>query len=91
MQGGRVSQGRGVLNGNTNALVKVDMGEGRVVAVEARNVSPEQPVGIRDVLSFDGVAEWSRCNGHRIGAVLRLQLVRPVSFDGMTTSSFNRE
>ena len=41
MQGGRVSQGRGVLNGNTNALVKVDMGEGRVVAVEARNVSPE--------------------------------------------------
>ena len=45
------------MNGNTNALVKVDMGEGRVVAVEARNVSPEQPVGIRDVLSFDGVAE----------------------------------
>lgn len=32
--------------------------------------------------SFDGVAEWSRCNGRRIGAVLRLQLVRPVSFDG---------
>ena len=32
--------------------------------------------------SFEGVAEWSRCNGRRIGAVLRLRLVRPVSFDG---------
>ena len=38
-------------------LVKVDMGDGRVVAVEARNFSPEQPVGIADVLKFDGVTK----------------------------------
>ena len=70
MQGGRVSQGREVLNGNTNALVKVDMGEGRVVAVEARNVSPEQPVGIRDVLSFDGVADSIKAVADRVTAAL---------------------
>lgn len=32
--------------------------------------------------SFHGVAEWSRCNGRRIGAVLEIQLTAPVSFDG---------
>lgn len=43
------------MNGNPNALVKVDLGDGRTIAVEALNVSPEKPVGIADVLSFDGV------------------------------------
>ena len=32
--------------------------------------------------SFDAVAEWSRCNGRRIGAVVELQLSRPVDFEG---------
>jgi hypothetical protein len=32
--------------------------------------------------SFDAVAEWSRCNGRRIGAVVELRLSRPVDFEG---------
>jgi hypothetical protein len=58
------------LNGTPNALVKVDLGDGRVVAMEARNVSPEQPVGIRDVLSFDGVADSIEAVAERVTAAL---------------------
>jgi hypothetical protein len=36
----------------------------------------------RQPFSFDAVAEWTRCNGRRIGAVVELQLSRPVDFEG---------
>jgi Trypsin-co-occurring domain 1 len=48
---------RRAVSAEVRPLVKVDMGEGRIVAVEARNFSPEQPVGIADVLKFDGVTK----------------------------------
>jgi hypothetical protein len=32
--------------------------------------------------SIDSVAEWSRCNGRRIGGVVPLRLSRPVNFEG---------
>ena len=58
------------MNGTPNALVKVDLGDDRVVAVEARNVSPEKPVGIGDVLSFDGVAKSIEAVAERMTAAL---------------------
>ncbi|MGE5636930.1 MAG: CU044_2847 family protein [Nocardioidaceae bacterium] len=48
----------------------MDFGGGRLVAMEARNVSPEQPVGIRDVLSFEGVAESIQAVAERVTAAL---------------------
>jgi hypothetical protein len=65
----------GKLNGNPNALVKVDLGDGRLVAIEALNVSPEQPVGIGDVLSFDGVERSIEAIAARMSAAL--ERVRP--------------
>lgn len=58
------------MNGNPNALVKVDLGNGRVVAVEALNVSPEKPVGIGDILSFDGVEKSIEAIAERMTAAL---------------------
>jgi hypothetical protein len=58
------------LNGRPNTLVKVDVGDGRIIAVEAHNVSPEQPVGIRDVLSFDGVTESIEAIASRMTAAI---------------------
>ena len=58
------------MNGNPNALVKVDLGDGRVVAVEAFNVHPERPVGIGDVLSFDGVERSIEAIAARMTAAL---------------------
>ena len=58
------------MNGNPNALVKVDLGDGRVVAVEALNVRPDQPVGIGDVLSFDGVERSIEAIAARMTAAL---------------------
>jgi len=63
------------LDGDPNALVKVDLGDGRIVAVEARNVSPEKPVGIADVLSFDGVANSIEAVAMRMTTAL--EHVRP--------------
>ena len=61
---------QGNVNGNPNALVKVDLGNGRTVAVEALNVSPERPVGIGDVLSFDGVTKSIEAIAERMTAAL---------------------
>ena len=58
------------MNGNPNSLVKVDMGGGRLVTMEVRNVNPDRPVGIRDVLSFDGVAESIESVAGRVTAAL---------------------
>ena len=58
------------MDGTRDTVVKVDMGEGRIVAVEAYNVSPEQPVGIRDVLKFDGVAESIEAVAERVTRAL---------------------
>jgi hypothetical protein len=58
------------MNGNPNALVKVDMGDGRLVTMEVRNVNPERPVGIRDVLSFDGVAASIEAVADRVSGAL---------------------
>ncbi len=63
------------MDGNPNALVKVDLGDGRVIAVEAHNVSPERPVGIGDVLSFDGVTDSIEAIAKRMTAAL--DRVRP--------------
>ena len=46
------------------------MGNGRVIAIEARNVNPEQPVGIGDVLKFDGLAESIQAVAERISDAL---------------------
>jgi len=40
-----------------SAIVKSDLGEGRVVLVEARRSGGEEDIGIRDMLSFSGVEE----------------------------------
>ena len=58
------------MDGNPNALVKVDLGDGRVVAVEAQNVSPEKPVGIGEVLSFDGLSKSIEAIAERMTATL---------------------
>ena len=58
------------MDGTTDTLVKVDMGDGRIVAVEARNVSPEHPVGIRNVLSFDGVTDSIEAVSSRVTRAL---------------------
>ena len=58
------------MNGSSNSLVKVDMGEGRLVTMEVRNVNPERPVGIADVLSFDGVAASIEAVAGRVTAAL---------------------
>lgn len=43
---------------DTVEVVKVDLGGGRVIQVEAQTVGdPETDVGIRDVLSFTGVVD----------------------------------
>lgn len=63
------------MNPTPNALVKVDLGDGRIVAVEAHNVSPEKPVGIGDVLSFDGVSNSIEAIAERMTAAL--DRVRP--------------
>jgi hypothetical protein len=64
-----------MVNGAPSTIVKVDMGDGRVVAVEAQNLSPDQPVGIRDVLSFDGVTESIEAVAARVTTAL--DKVRP--------------
>jgi hypothetical protein len=58
------------LDRNPNALVKVDLGDGRVVAVEAHNVSPEKPVGIADVLPFEGLSKSIEAIAERMTAAL---------------------
>jgi Trypsin-co-occurring domain 1 len=58
------------MNGNPNALVKVDMGDGQLVTMEVRNVNPERPVGIGDVLSFDGVAASIEAVAERVTTAL---------------------
>ncbi len=58
------------MNGEFEALVKVDMGGGRIVAIEARNVSPEQPVGIRDILNFDAVTDSIEAVADRVTSAL---------------------
>ncbi len=63
------------MNANPQALVKVDMGDNRIVPVEVSNLAPEQPVGIRDVLSFDGVAESIEAVAERVTTAL--QHVKP--------------
>jgi hypothetical protein len=59
------------VNGDPNDLVKVDLGGGRTVAVEVLNVDPEMPVGIRDVLSFDGVSDSIEAIANRITGSLQ--------------------
>jgi hypothetical protein len=63
------------MDGNPNALVKVDLGDDRVVAVQAYNVSPERPVGIGDVLSFDGLSKSIEAIAERMTAAF--DRVRP--------------
>jgi hypothetical protein len=58
------------LNGTPTALVKVDLGGGHVVAVEAHNVNPEKPVGIADVLPFEGLSKSIEAIAERMTAVL---------------------
>ena len=55
---------------NPNALVKVDLGGGRIVAVEAQNVNPERPVGIGDVLPFEGLSSSIEAIAERMTAAL---------------------
>jgi hypothetical protein len=54
--------------------------------VRAKRLVFDHPVVRRLVagqaFSTDPVAEWSRCNGKRIGAVVSIRLVKPVSFEG---------
>lgn len=45
------------MNGSPSGLVRADLGNDRVVAVEVVNIDPEAPVGIRDLLSFEGVTQ----------------------------------
>ena len=59
------------MDGYSSSLVKVDMGNGRIVVVEAQNVSPEQPVGIRDVMKFDGVTETIEAVAERVNGAIR--------------------
>ncbi|MDP8927883.1 MAG: hypothetical protein M3O70_04685 [Actinomycetota bacterium] len=63
------------MDGTPGTVVKVDMGGGRIVAVEARNVSPEHPVGISDILKFDGVAESIEAVADRV--IKALENVKP--------------
>jgi hypothetical protein len=63
------------LNGPPSVIAKVDMGSGRVVAMEARTSDPDQPVGIRELLDFDGVVQSIEAVGDRVSAALRR--VRP--------------
>lgn len=56
-------------------------------SVGAKRLAFDHPV-VRQLVagqpfSFDGVAEWSTCNGRRrIGAVIEIRLVTPVSLEG---------
>jgi hypothetical protein len=38
-------------------LVRVDVGGGRIIQVEARSVDPEADIGIGDILSFQGMVD----------------------------------
>jgi hypothetical protein len=56
------------LDRSPNSLVKVDLGGNRFIAVEAHNVSPERPVGIGDVLPFEGLSNSIEAIAERMTA-----------------------
>jgi hypothetical protein len=55
---------------NDSAVIKVDIGDGRVIAVEASSTDPERPVGIGQKLSFDGVTESIEAIAQRLTDVI---------------------
>lgn len=59
------------MNGDPTDLVKADLGDGRIIAVEVQNVDPEMPVGIGDTLSFDGVGDSIEAIAQRITGSLQ--------------------
>jgi hypothetical protein len=55
-----------------HALVKAELGDGRVVQVEVRTEGdPEADVGIQDVLSFDGVVDSIEAITKKVTSALR--------------------
>lgn len=52
-------------------VVRADVGDGKVILVEARTTDPEEDVGVGDLFKFDGVEDSIRTISERVVSALK--------------------